>query len=153
MLKYLLLLLLVLTAGCTSIGHRSSLLVNYVDQNVTEDDASLITSDFVRYLRDPFPPATTTFIMKINDTEDKFTPLLVNLLQKNGYGVIYTDQPEKYKNKGINLTYKVMPLDQGIVLVAQYDLTEITRYYVRLKNGNIVPDAPFIARVDDGRKG
>ncbi|WP_375621680.1 hypothetical protein [Bartonella sp. AA97HXZ] len=153
MLKYLLLLPLALTVGCTSISRHSPLLVNYVDQNITENDANLITSDFVRYLRDPLPPATTTFIVKTNDKEDKFTSLLVSLLQRNGYGVIYTDQPEKHKNTGINLTYKVMPLDQGIVLVAQYGLTEITRHYVRLKTGNIVPAAPFIARVDDGGKG
>ncbi|WP_435896233.1 hypothetical protein ACRPOS_009270 (plasmid) [Bartonella heixiaziensis] len=150
MLKHLLLLPLILIGGCASMSQRSSFLANYIDQNVTENDVIFIASDFVRYLRDPLPPATTTLIIKTSDTEDKFTPLLVELLQRNGYGVIYTDQPEKSKNTGINLTYKLMPMYKGVVLVAQYGLTEITRYYVRLTTGVIVPSAPFSVRIDDG---
>ncbi|EJF76239.1 hypothetical protein HWV54_02510 [Bartonella alsatica] len=150
MLKYLVLLSLTLIVGCASLQNKSSFLSNYIDQNVTENDAKFIASDFVHYLRDPLPPATTTLIIKTSDTEDKFTPLLIDLLQRNGYGVIYTDQPEKSQKIGINLTYKVMPMDKGIVLVAQYGLTEITRYYVRLTTGVIVPSAPFSVRIDDG---
>ncbi|WP_439330052.1 hypothetical protein [Bartonella queenslandensis] len=131
-------------------NYRSSL--NYVDQNVTENDAALITSDFVNYLRDSLPPATTTLIVKTSDTEDKFTSPLINLLQRNGYGVNYTDEPEKYKNTGVILTYKVMPMDKGIVLVARYGSIEVTRYYVRLTTGKTVPAAPFTARVEDGGK-
>lgn len=149
MLKYLLLLPLLLIVGCTSMNYRSSLLFNYVDQNVTENDANLITNDFVNYLRDFLPPTTTTLIVKTSDTEDKFTFPLINLLQRNGYGVNYTDEPEKYKNTGVILSYKVMPMDKGIVLVARYGSTEVTRYYVRLTTGKIVPAAPFTARVDD----
>ncbi|UTO27671.1 hypothetical protein [Bartonella harrusi] len=153
MLKYLLFLPLMLIVGCASLSQKAPLFSNYIDQNITENDAKFIAGDFVRYLRDPLPPAATTLIVKTSDTEDKFTPLLIDLLQRNGYGVIYTDQPEKSQNTGINLTYKVMPMYKGLVFVAQYGSSEITRYYVRLTTGNIVPSAPFSVRIDDGGNG
>ncbi|WP_336293690.1 hypothetical protein [Bartonella sp. CB169] len=109
---------------------------NYIDQSITENDIKLISSDFVRYLRDPLPSATTILIVKANETDDKFTSLLINIFQQNGYEVLYIDTPEKSQNPSVNLTYKVMLMDHGIVLVAKYGVTEVTRYYIRLTTGN-----------------
>lgn len=127
MLKYLLLLPLVLTVGCTSVSSLS----NYVDQNVTKNKAKLIASDFVRNLKNSLPPATTTLIVKRNGTEDNFTPLFISLLKRNGYDVIYADQEKKQQNTAVNLTYRITPMDQGIMSVVSYDLAGATHHYIR----------------------
>ncbi|EJF97733.1 hypothetical protein LBE40_08290 [Bartonella taylorii] len=131
MLKYLLLPPLVLAAGCASVNDR---LPNYVDQNVTKNTAKLIADDFVRNLKKPLPPATTTLIIKKNNTEDNFTPLFVSLLRRNGYSVIYTDQPQKQQNMGVTLTYRITPMDKGIMSVVYYEVAGVTRYYIRTYN-------------------
>ncbi|EJF78463.1 hypothetical protein MCO_00647 [Bartonella sp. DB5-6] len=131
MLKYLLLPPLVLTAGCVSMNGNSS---SYVDQNVTTNAAKLIANDFVRNLKKPLPPATTTLIIKKNNTADNFTPLFIDLLRRNGYNVIYTDQPQKQQNMGVTLTYRIAPMDKGIMSVVYYDEAGATRYYIRTYN-------------------
>ncbi|WP_273721292.1 MULTISPECIES: hypothetical protein [unclassified Bartonella] len=127
MLKYFLLLPLVLTAGCASVSNLS----NYVDRNVTKGDAQLIANDFVRTLKNSLPPATTTLIVKRKSTEDNFTPLFINLLQRNGYDVISTSQPQKQQNTAVNVTYRITPMDKGIMSVFAYDLAGATHYYIR----------------------
>ncbi len=129
MSKYLLPLPLVLVAGCASLNYSSS----YVDRNITKDDIKLIAHDFVRNLKQSLPTAQTTLIVKKSKIEDNFTPLFIDLLQRNGYRVIYTDQPNKQQN-GINLTYQIMPINIGILSTVYYDEAGVTRYYVRTYN-------------------
>ncbi|MCL6230336.1 hypothetical protein [Bartonella bilalgolemii] len=154
MSKYLLFLSFVFVAGCSTMGIHSkqTSLVNYIDQNIKKKVIQFIANDLVSYLKDPLPPASTTFIIKLNNTQDQFTPLLISILQQNGYGVIYNDQLEKSKNTGMTLSYKVMPMDDGIILVARYGLTEVTRYYVHSLAGDIVSSSAFLTRVNDGGK-
>ncbi|PIT68459.1 hypothetical protein [Bartonella tribocorum] len=126
MSKYLLPLPLMLVAGCASLNYSSS----YVDQHVTQVDIQLIAHDFVRNLKHSLPPARTTLIVKKNKIEDNFTPLFIDLLQRNGYCVIYTDQPNRYQN-GVKLTYQIMPTNIGILSTVYYDEAGVTRYYFR----------------------
>lgn len=79
------------------------------------------------------PPATTTLVIKKNNTADNFTPLFINLLRKNGYRVIYRDQPQKQQNMGVNLVYTLTPKDNGrISSVLQYDWAGEPSYYIRI---------------------
>ncbi|WP_375633316.1 MULTISPECIES: hypothetical protein [unclassified Bartonella] len=130
MSKYLFPLPLVLVAGCASISNYSS---SYVSPNITKDDVKLIANDFVRNLKKPLPPATTILIVKKNKTEDNFTPLFIDLLRRNGYNVIYTDQPNKQQN-GVILTYQITPIKTGIMSMVSYDEVGVTRYYFRTYN-------------------
>ncbi len=93
----------------------------------------LIANDFVRNLKKPLPHATTTLIVKKNKTEDNFTPVFIDLLRRNGYNVIYTDQPNKQQN-GVILTYQIMPIKTGILSMVSYDEVGVTRYYFRTYN-------------------
>ncbi|WP_375650833.1 hypothetical protein [Bartonella sp. OT172YNZD] len=130
MSKYLFPLPLVLVAGCASINNYSS---SYVSPNITKDDIKLIANDFFRNLKKPLPPATTTLIVKKSNTEDNFTPVFIDLLRRNGYNVIYTDQPKKQQN-GVTLTYRITPIDIGILSFVSYDEAGVTRYYIRTYN-------------------
>ncbi|WP_208442172.1 hypothetical protein [Bartonella raoultii] len=125
MSRYLLPLPLVLVAGCASMNQA-----NYVDQNITNSDIKLIAHDFVHNLKHSLPPAHTTLIVKRSKREDNFAPLFIDLLQRNGYRVIYTDQPNKQQN-GIILTYQIMPTSIGLLSTVSYDEAGVTRYYVR----------------------
>ncbi|WP_039758241.1 hypothetical protein [Bartonella queenslandensis] len=129
MLKYLLPLPLMLVAGCVSVNYSSS----YVDRHITQADIELIAHDFVRNLKYSFPPAKTTFIVKKSKVEDNFAPLFIDLLQRNGYCVIYTDQPNKQSN-GVKLTYQITLIDIGILSTVSYDEAGATRYYIRTYN-------------------
>ncbi len=93
-------------------------------------DIKLIAHDFVHNLKQSLPPAQTTFIVKKSKIEDNFTPLFIDLLQRNGYRVIYTDKPQKQQN-GIILNYQIMPIDIGLLSTVYYDVAGVTRYYVR----------------------
>ncbi|WP_142416117.1 hypothetical protein [Bartonella massiliensis] len=126
--RYLLPLPLVLVAGCASMNHS-----NYVAQNITQADIKLIAHDFVHNLKQSLPPAHTTLIVKKSKIEDNFAPLFINLLQRSGYRVIYTDQPKKQPN-GVILTYQIMPIDIGILSTVYYEEGDVTRYYVRTYN-------------------
>ncbi|WP_254474797.1 hypothetical protein [Bartonella sp. B1098] len=125
MSRYLLPLPLVLVAGCASMNHA-----NYVDRNITNSDIKLIAHDFVHNLKQSLLPAQTTLIVKKSKREDDFAPLFIDLLQRNGYRVIYTDQPNKQQN-GVVLTYQIMPTNIGILSTVYYDEAGVTRYYVR----------------------
>ncbi|GAA5095492.1 hypothetical protein [Bartonella acomydis] len=92
----MLLLSLLLTAGCASISDRSS---NYIDRNLTNGEAKLIANDFVRNLKTSLPLATTILTCKKSNTEDNFTPLFITLLQQNGYDLISTDQAPNSKTE------------------------------------------------------
>ncbi|ATP12925.1 hypothetical protein BHOIPH791_09890 [Bartonella henselae] len=127
MLKYLFLSSLVLAAGCASVGSYSS---NYVDQNITENEAKLVANDFISNIKRPLPPATTTILIKKNDTADNFTPLFINLLQRTGYNVIYTDQPQKQQNIGVNLNYRIQLNNRTIVYVLQYNVAGEPRVHI-----------------------
>ncbi|GAA5110298.1 hypothetical protein [Bartonella jaculi] len=130
MLKYLLLSPLVLAAGCASVNGFSS---SYVGPGLTKNAAKFIANDYVRTIKRPLPPATTTLIIKKNNTADNFTPLFVNLLRQKGYHVIYTDQPQKQQNIGMNLIYRLTPKDDGrIISVLQYDWAGEPSYYIRI---------------------
>ncbi|WP_156851196.1 hypothetical protein [Bartonella refiksaydamii] len=120
MLKYLLLPPLVLAAGCASVnGDLSS---SYVGPGLTKDYAKFIAHDYIHTIEKRLPPATTTLIIGKNNTEDNFTPLFVTLLRHKGYNVIYTDQPKKQRNMGVNLFYTLTPKDGGrVVSVFQYE--------------------------------
>ncbi|WP_208437018.1 hypothetical protein [Bartonella taylorii] len=129
MLKYLLLPPLVLAAGCASVnGDLSS---SYVGPGLTKNAAKLIANDYISDIKRPLPPATTTLIIKKNNTEDNFTPLFVSLLRQKGYRVIYTDQPQKQQNMGVNLIYRITPQDNGrIMSVLQYDWAGEPSYHI-----------------------
>ncbi|WP_375608189.1 MULTISPECIES: hypothetical protein [unclassified Bartonella] len=129
MSKYLLPLPLVLVAGCASINNYSS---SYVVQNITKDDIKLIANDFVHNLKKPLPPAKTTLIVKKSNTEDNFTPVFIDLLRRNGYTVIYTDQPKQ--QNGVILTYRITRIEIGILSFVSYDSDGATHYYIRTYN-------------------
>ncbi|WP_317993884.1 hypothetical protein [Bartonella gliris] len=130
MLKYLWLSPLVLAAGCASVNHYSS---SYVGQGITKNAAKFIANDYIRGIKRPLPPATTTLIIKKNSTEDNFTPLFVNLLRRNGYHVIYTDQPQKQQNTGVHLIYRLTPKNDGrIISILQYDWAGEPSYHIRI---------------------
>ncbi len=82
MSKYLFPLPLVLVAGCASISNYSS---SYVSPNITQDDIKLIANDFVRNLKKPLPPATTTLIVK--KIKQKTTLLLSLLISCDGMDI------------------------------------------------------------------
>ncbi|EJF79857.1 conjugal transfer protein TrbH [Candidatus Bartonella washoeensis] len=127
-MKYLLLSPLVLAAGCASVNTSS-----YVGQGVTKNAAKFIAHDYIRNIKSRLPPATTTLVIKKNNTADNFTPLFINLLRKNGYRVIYRDQPQKQQNMGVNLVYILTPKDNGrIGSVLQYDWAGEPSYYIRI---------------------
>ncbi|VEJ44436.1 conjugal transfer protein TrbH [Bartonella vinsonii] len=127
MLKYLLLPPVVLVAGCASVGSYSS---NYVDQSLTKHQAKLVASDFIGNIKRSLPPATTTLLIKKNDTVDNFTPLFINLLRQNEYNVIYTDQPQKQKNMGVNLSYRIRLNNRAIVSLLQYNVAGEPRAHI-----------------------
>ncbi|WP_375674819.1 hypothetical protein [Bartonella sp. AP9QHHD] len=127
MLKYLLLSPVVLVASCASVGNYSS---NYVDQSLTKRQAQLVANKFISYIKRPLPPATTTFLIKKNNTADNFTPLFINLLRRNGYNVIYTDQPQKQQNMGVNLRYRIKLNSSTIVSLFQYSVNGELRAHI-----------------------
>ncbi|MCZ2157980.1 hypothetical protein NPX99_01570 [Bartonella sp. 220] len=127
MLKYLLVSPVVLVAGCASVGSYSS---NYVDQSLTKHQAKLVAGDFIGNIKRPLPPATTTLLIKKNDTADNFTPLFINLLRQNGYNVIYTDQPQKQKNMGVNLSYSIRLNNRVILSLLQYNVAGEPRAHI-----------------------
>ncbi|WP_139412460.1 hypothetical protein [Bartonella mastomydis] len=127
MLKYLFLSPIVVVAGCASVGSYSS---NYVDQNLTKQEAKLVANNFMSDIKRSFPPATTTLLIKKNDTADNFTPLFIDLLQRNGYRVIYTDQPQKQQNMGVNLIYRIRLNSTTIVSVFQYSVAGEPRTHI-----------------------
>ncbi|WP_273758229.1 hypothetical protein [Bartonella sp. AU55XJBT] len=127
MLKYLLLSPVVVVAGCASVGSYSS---NYVDQSLTKRQAQLVANKFISGNKGILPPATTTLLIKKNNTVDSFTPLFINLLQRNGYNVIYTDQPQKQQNMGVNLSYRIRLNSSTIVSLFQYNVNGEPRAYI-----------------------
>lgn len=127
MLKYLFLSPVVLVAGCASVGSYSS---NYVDQSLTQHQAKLVANDFVGKIKRPLPPATTTLLIKQNNTADNFTPLFIKLLRQNGYNVIYTDQPQKQQNMGVYLSYRIQLNNRAIVTVLQYNVNGEPRAHI-----------------------
>ncbi|WP_208432980.1 hypothetical protein [Bartonella taylorii] len=130
MLKYLLLPPLVLAAGCASMNGYSS---SYVGPGLTKNAAKFIANDYVSKMKNRLPPATTTLIIKKNNTEDNFTPLFVSLLRRNGYSVIYTDQPQKQQNMGVNVIYRLTPKnDRRIISILQYDWAGEPTAYIRI---------------------
>ncbi|WP_144751363.1 hypothetical protein [Bartonella saheliensis] len=129
MLKYLLLSPLVLAAGCASVG----LSANYVGYGITKNTAKFIANDYIHVIKRPLPPATSTVIIKKNNTADNFTPLFIDLLRRTGYNVIYTDQPQKQKNMGVNLFYRLTPQNDGrIISVLQYEWAGEPSYYLHI---------------------
>ncbi|WP_375643256.1 MULTISPECIES: hypothetical protein [unclassified Bartonella] len=127
MLKYLLLSPVVLVAGCASVGNYSS---NYVDQSLTKRQAQLVANKFISDIKRSLPPATTTLLIKKNNTADSFTPLFINLLRRNGYNVIYTDQPQKQQNMGVNLSYRIRLNSSTIVSLLQYSVNGEPRAHI-----------------------
>ncbi|WP_375606552.1 MULTISPECIES: hypothetical protein [unclassified Bartonella] len=127
MLKYLLLSPVVLVAGCASVGSYSS---NYVDQSLTKRQAQLVANKFISDIKRPLPPATTTLLIKKNNTADNFTPVFINLLRQNGYNVIYTDQPQKQQNMGVNLRYRIRLNSSTIVSLFQYNVNGELRAHI-----------------------
>ncbi|MET3589256.1 hypothetical protein ABID23_000326 [Bartonella silvatica] len=117
MSKYLFLPPLVLAAGCASLGSYSS---NFVDQNLTKKQAKTVADNFISDIKSHLPAATTTLIIKKNNTADNFTSLFINQLRQNGYNVIYTDQPQKQKNIGMVLSYRIQLNSNVIVSLIQY---------------------------------
>ncbi|WP_019222813.1 hypothetical protein [Bartonella rattaustraliani] len=115
MLKYSLLPPVVLVAGCASVG---GYLQNDVDQNLTERQAKSVANDFVGNIKRLLPSATTTLLIKKNNTANNFTPLFVKLLRQNGYNVIYTDQPQK--QPGVYVRYSIRLNSRVVVSALQY---------------------------------
>ncbi|PIT70498.1 hypothetical protein [Bartonella tribocorum] len=127
MLKYLFLSPVVFVAGCVSVSSYSS---NYVDQNLTKRQAQLVANNFIRGNKGFLPPATTTLLIKKNNIADNFTPLFISLLRQNGYNVIYTDQPQKQQNMGVNLSYRIKLNSSTIVSLFQYNVNGEPRSYI-----------------------
>ncbi|EJF76339.1 hypothetical protein ME7_00883 [Bartonella birtlesii LL-WM9] len=130
MLKYLLLPPLVLAAGCASMNGFSS---SYVGPGLTNNAAKLIANNYINDIKNRLPPATTTLIIQKNNPTDNFTPLFVNLLRQKGYRVIYTDQPKKQQNMGVNLLYRLTPQNDGrIISILQYDWAGEPSYHISI---------------------
>lgn len=153
MFKWFTLIALIITSGCTTTTSRS---FNYIDPTITSSDAQIISSDFALYIKDTLAPATTTIRIEENLTDNKFAPIFIDTLQKAGYAVEYQAQTKDeaasssivLTNK-IKLSYKLMPLEQGIVLVAKINNTEISRYFSR-SSGSLIASAPYSIRQNEG---
>lgn len=126
--------------------------MSYVEPSVSAIDAQTLAGDVVTYLADSLPPARTTLVLNppaANDKDqDALTEFMLSALSEWGYGILLFD-PKTGAGMGVPLRYLVSPLDSGVLLRLQYQGGEVSRYYPRDTNGQLLPVVPFTVRMSE----
>jgi len=145
-------LISLILSGCFTL--RPS--ISYIDEEkITPADATILITDAVTYLEEVLPPAHTVLIFDApipgaGQNFRFFKLTMIEKLRESGYGVI-EDYPwmAPEDNQGTLIRYLVSSMDNGVLLQLQYLQYEASRFYSRLQDGTLIPDAPFTVRNGD----